>query len=423
MRSTLFLRGRIWHLKLKLDSWATERRFSLATRNKRCAESKKASKVKEAEYEEAGLCAPSSVREAALRPLEELCAAFLSDMKAQNKSANTLRIYAGALKKLRVACGWRFLRDISVNSFCEWRKDCGLRPKTVNDYLSAFSRFLRWLRRQALCLENPLEFVEPVDGRASDREYRRALTPGEVELFLEAAPHPRCVVYRFILDTGLRRKEVNGLRWSDFSFNVAPGVEAVGSTVQRQKNRDGTAKPREAPLLEGSRPVVRSFESEGHDAERPAERIPNANTPSIAAWAGTVRVLASLSKNRRTEVLPLSGVLVAELLSLRRADWVPFQLVFKGMVPEVETMKRDLSNAGIAFEDATGRRMDLHALRKTFGTALVLTGAQPRVVMQAMRHSDLKLTMKVYTDAGQLPVGDSMAKLPWHRPASEARTA
>lgn len=58
--------------------------------------------------------------------------------------------------------------------------------------------------------------------------------------------------------------------------------------------------------------------------------------------------------------------------------------------------------------------MDLHALRKTFGTALVLNGEQPRVVMEAMRHSDLKLTMKLYTDAGQLPVGAALARLPWN---------
>jgi integrase len=423
VRASLFRRGGIWHGKLKLDSWVTERRVSFGTRDKRCALSKLAAKLKEAEYEEAGLCAPSSIREAAIRPLEDLCASFLMDMKAREKSANTLRIYSGALKKLRVGCGWQLLRDVSANSFCEWRKDCGLRPKTVNDYLSAFSRFLRWLRRQSLCIENPLEFVEPADGRASSREYRRALTPDEVGLLLESAPHPRCVVYRFLLDTGLRRREANGLRWSDFHFNAPPGVEAAGSRAKRHKNHDGTAKPREAPLLEGSRPVGHSYESKEEAAERPACEIPYSDCPTEAVWNGSVRVPASLSKNRQTNVLPLSGVLVAELLSLRRPDTAPFQLVFKGLVPEVETVRRDLGNAGIAFVDAMGRRVDLHALRKTFGTALVLTGAHPRTVMQAMRHSDLKLTMKVYTDAGQIPVGESMAKLPWHRAASEARTA
>jgi len=39
------------------------------------------------------------------------------------------------------------------------------------------------------------------------------------------------------------------------------------------------------------------------------------------------------------------------------------------------------------------------------------------VVMEAMRHSDLKLTMKVYTDAGQLPVRAARLRLPWNQEA------
>ncbi len=41
----------------------------------------------------------------------------------------------------------------------------------------------------------------------------------------------------------------------------------------------------------------------------------------------------------------------------------------------------------------------------------------PRVVMESMRHSDLKLTMKSYMDAAQLrgPVAAAVASLPWHQ--------
>jgi integrase len=106
--------------------------------------------------------------------------------------------------------------------------------------------------------------------------------------------------------------------------------------------------------------------------------------------------------------------LAEELRALIPEDAPPFQLVFPNGVPEVETFKRDLALAGIRFVDELGQRADLHALRKTFGTALVLNGEQLRVVMEAMRHCDLKLTMKLYTDAGQLPVGAALARLPWN---------
>jgi integrase len=35
-----------------------------------------------------------------------------------------------------------------------------------------------------------------------------------------------------------------------------------------------------------------------------------------------------------------------------------------------------------------------------------------RVVMELMRHSDLKLTMKIYTDVSQLPLAACVAALP-----------
>ena len=79
---------------------------------------------------------------------------------------------------------------------------------------------------------------------------------------------------------------------------------------------------------------------------------------------------------------------------------------------EMETFKRDLRRAGIEFIDAKGRRADFHSLRHTLGTNLALAGTAPRVAMEAMRHSDIRLTTKTYTDTGLLPVSDAVAKLP-----------
>ncbi len=61
---------------------------------------------------------------------------------------------------------------------------------------------------------------------------------------------------------------------------------------------------------------------------------------------------------------------------------------------------------------AAGRRVDFHSLRMVFGAWLAVSGAHPRVAMELMRHSDLKLTMKIYTDASQLPLVAGVAALP-----------
>ena len=75
-------------------------------------------------------------------------------------------------------------------------------------------------------------------------------------------------------------------------------------------------------------------------------------------------------------------------------------------------LKKNLAAAGIAYKDLLGRQADFHGLRHTFGTNLSLAGVQPRVAMELMRHPDLRLTMKIYTDASMLPTADGIDRLP-----------
>jgi integrase len=63
----------------------------------------------------------------------------------------------------------------------------------------------------------------------------------------------------------------------------------------------------------------------------------------------------------------------------------------------VKTLDRDLKVADIPKVDDRGRSVDVHALRHTFGTLLSVGGVAPRTAQQAMRHSDIKLTMNTYT--------------------------
>ena len=56
--------------------------------------------------------------------------------------------------------------------------------------------------------------------------------------------------------------------------------------------------------------------------------------------------------------------------------------------------------------------MDFHSLRVTLGTMLAVNHVPLTDAMQLMRHSDPKLTMKVYTDASQLELAGSIAMLP-----------
>lgn len=83
-----------------------------------------------------------------------------------------------------------------------------------------------------------------------------------------------------------------------------------------------------------------------------------------------------------------------------------------GLIPR---FKKDLALAGVAFETPEGR-LDLHSLRVTFCTNLSVAGVAPRVAMELMRHSDIRLTMKVYTDPARLPLAEAVASLPAFNP-------
>src|SRR5262249_47201758 len=90
----------------------------------------------------------------------------------------------------------------------------------------------------------------------------------------------------------------------------------------------------------------------------------------------------------------------------------------------VKILDRDLVAAGIARRvkvdgkwvidkrDDRGRSLDVHALRHTFGTLLSKSEIAPRTAQAAMRHSNIKLTMNVYTDPALLDVRGALDALP-----------
>jgi len=207
---------------------------------------------------------------------------------------------------------------------------------------------LLWMKRRRLLIADPLADVRKVSD-PNVGSFRRSLSVDEIQRMLTTSPRHRAVVYQMIVYTGLRRSEMDGLKWDDFKLTEA----------------------------------------------HPHVRVPS-----------------SLSKNRKESVHYLRPELVATLTTLKAADANPDDFVFRGMVPRIPTLKRDLAAAGIPFEDIRGRRIDIHALRKTYGTMLAAAGVSPRVTMELMRHSDMKLTMSVYTDVAQLPVIAETARLP-----------
>jgi integrase len=159
---------------------------------------------------------------------------------------------------------------------------------------------------------------------------------------------PRGIVYTVAAKTGLRHGELLKLQWGDLDFD-------------------------------GSVPVV--------------------------------RVRAATTKNRKDAVIPLAADVVEALRAWRPEESRSTSLVFPRMVPNRHRVTEDLEAAGIErWRD--GKKVDFHALRTTFVTNLQRAGISRRVAMELARHSDSRLTDRVYTDESALLTADAIAKLP-----------
>jgi integrase len=122
---------------------------------------------------------------------------------------------------------------------------------------------------------------------------------------------------------------------------------------------------------------------------------------------------AAFVKNRKEQPRPLHPELVAELRKLKAAGKLkPEDLVFPDGVPTMKEVRKDFKKAEIPLKDERGHVVDFHVLRTTYITRLQRAGVSPREAMELARHSDMRLTMKTYTDVAQLPLAATVRGLP-----------
>lgn len=288
------------------------------------------------------------------RALAEHVADYLAELKTLGRSAKYQQNIGNRLNKLMKACGWEYLRNITADSFCNWRDtievgEDGLPtigPVTQNQYLEAAFSFCGWCVRRRRMALNPLVGVPKAEEVSDIRRERRALTAEQAQSLLSNVKPEYRAVYRFMLATGLRRNETAQLVWGDVALNSP--------------------------------------------------------TPFL-------RLRAKTTKARRADTLPIHPDIAAELRAMRGEAGDGERVFWR--VPSIYIHKKFLAAAGIPWEDDEGRRADIHALRHTFGTSLSQNGVSPRVAMELMRHTDLRLTMKLYTDPRIFDLAGAVSKI------------
>ena len=123
-----------------------------------------------------------------------------------------------------------------------------------------------------------------------------------------------------------------------------------------------------------------------------------------------IAIRAEIAKNRKDDIAvlkPETLKAIQELKALR-----PDTEYITGNLTRMCYMRKDWKKANIEYIDKNGYIADFHSLRKTFCTFLQKAGVAPRIVQEAMRHSDPKLTSQTYTDAKQFNMSQAISQIP-----------
>lgn len=221
---------------------------------------------------------------------------------------------------------------------------------TANHYKRSIKGFLRFQKLLEISDEIKLHKV-------NDGEQRRALEPKEQERLYKAAEKSPLVVQ------GLTGRE----RAILYRLAIGTGLRA---------NELGTLRP--SSFHFGEKPMVfvaGANTKNGEDARQP---MPSSLAKLTEEW---------LPKSTDEELFP--------------GEWYK---------KAAKMIRVDLAKAKIAPETAEGV-VNFHALRVTYGTNLARAGISPAIAQKLMRHSDIKLTLEIYTKFSTEEVSDAVEKL------------
>jgi integrase len=235
--------------------------------------------------------------------------------------------------------------------------DKGLKDRSIEYVHTTLRKSLKAAIVDRLINYNPTDGVRPIKTPAGAAKESKVLAPYQVKVLLEEAAESRFeALYVVAIYTGLRRGELLGLKWTDADLDKGT------LRVQRSLDVDGTFKtPKNQAARRTLKLTSRALEAlKAHKVRQNAERL----------QAGT--------------------------------RWQDHNLVFPNTIGKPMNAgnfyRREfqplLKRAGLANEGFT-----IHSLRHTFATTLADRGIHPSTPQKMLGHSDIRMTLSIYTHA------------------------
>jgi integrase len=304
-------------------------------------------------------------------PLSEHLEGFRRAIETNPKSKRTAATIGHAnvtmhrAQRVLELAGAEWISDIALLAAQEalerLRRDEELGAETINHHIRAVKSFARWLWKTGRSREHALESLSTSDSQSDRRRVRRALTDDEAVRLIHAAQTgptirgmtgpDRAMFYDMALGTGFRAEELRTLTPERFRLNAEPPTVTV----------------------------LACYAKNGSDAVQPIRRdLADRLRPWLASKA--------------------PGVMMFDAEPTRRRRMA-------------EVLRDDLTAAKVPETTEEGI-IDVHALRHTYITNLVMSPNPVKVVQELARHTDPKLTFNRYTHVRLFDTAAALDALP-----------
>lgn len=297
------------------------------------------------------------------KPLIENIEDYQKSLEARNCTDKHVQTTISAVKRIVKECSFNYWPDITrekvENLLKKLRddKENSISFRRSNGYLVSLKSFANWMIETGRANQSPVQYIKRLNIKEDPRHTRRAIETGELAKLLETTKtqpenygmtgNERALLYRLAVETGLRSSELASLTVSSFNLKE-----------------------------------------------------------------NTITLEAAYSKHRREDTIILHPDTANEFktfLEGKKSNQKVFNMPVNYRV--INMFKADLAAAGIAYKDESGRVFDFHALRGQCASLLAASGVHPKTAQELMRHSDINLTMGIYTHTFRGQNSDAIEKI------------
>jgi integrase len=263
------------------------------------------------------------------------------------RSFATVKTYRGYMRKwIRPHPGSAYLDEIKAVEVESWLRQLPMARSSRAKIRSILSILFNHACRYELFDRNPIRFVRQ---GAKRRNAPDVLTAVEIKALVDHLPLREHTLVLLAASTGLRQSELFGLKWRDIDF------------------------------LHGELSVTRSIvfgvvgRCKTESSQKPVPLHPQLGD-ALSTWRKTCKFTG-----------PDDWIFASRLHKGRRPYWGT-SILRKYVRPLAESLNIQ-------------KRIGWHTFRHTYSTLLRSVGAEFKVMQELMRHSTLRTTMDVYTQA------------------------